>query len=82
MTPILTSISFGDADHGAVTLLPPTGSYSSASTWLTADGGRTWQSFTALGSAPGVVIFDSPRHAVAEPFAPGSRMVTDDGGRT
>jgi hypothetical protein len=82
-TPILASISFGDADHGAVTLLPPTErNASSESTWLTANGGRTWQSFTALGSAPGAVVFDSPRHAVAEPFAPGSSMVTDDAGRT
>ena len=51
-------------------------------TWLTADGGRTWRSFTALGSASGVVIFDSPRHAVAESSAPGSSVVTDDGGQT
>jgi len=82
-TPILAWISFGDADHGAVALVRPPGSSPSATTsWVTADGGRTWQSFTALGSASSVVIFDSPRHAVAGPAAPGSSMVTDDGGLT
>lgn len=85
-TPILATISFGDADHGAVTLLltrgVSSGVSSPASTWLTADGGRIWQRFNVPGSTSAVVIFDSPRHAVAESSPPGTSIVTDDGGRT
>jgi photosystem II stability/assembly factor-like uncharacterized protein len=72
----LSSASFGDADHGAVTVLArPRG----GGTYLTADGGRTWTPSTEEN-----VLFSDPRHAIAT-ARPGSAhylRVTADGGRT
>jgi hypothetical protein len=78
--PILNSISFGDADHGAVTLFGPMTGTGLSSTWLTSDGSRTWWRLP-MTVGPVSLIFDTPRHAVALASGGGS-MLTDDGGRS
>lgn len=70
----LASASFGDAEHGAVTVL----ARRHGGTYLTADGGRTWRASTVEN-----VVFSDPRHAIA--IRPGSaprRVLTSDAGRT
>jgi photosystem II stability/assembly factor-like uncharacterized protein len=82
---LLGAASFGDADHGSVTMLElgpdrpgPPKEYSS--TWLTSNGGRTWQRLGASQAAPITVTFVGPTRAFA--LSPTVFRSTQDGGRT
>jgi len=72
----LTNASFGDAQHGVVSMMGD-GRYA---TYLTADGGRTWRT---LWTQPGVTAFlDRTRAFSVDLGVAKSFGVTDDAGRT
>jgi len=72
----LSSASFGDAQHGAVNVYAG-GRFS---TFLTADGGRTWR---PAPTPAAITTFLDRDHAVAVDLGPGSRFgISDDAGRT
>jgi photosystem II stability/assembly factor-like uncharacterized protein len=81
-------LSFGDARHGAVTLIDrspyPAAQAAPPTAWLTADGGRTWRRYAAATTGLPIVRFDAPLHAVAAADVGTTTAfeVTDDGGRT
>lgn len=68
-------VSFGDADHGAVTMFGR-----SKGTFVTADGGRTW---TPRGTELSYVTFLDPDHVASVGLGPQGRFETSaDAGRT
>jgi photosystem II stability/assembly factor-like uncharacterized protein len=72
----LTSVSFGDGDHGAATLSGP----GSTSTYLTSDGGRTWR--RAWAGARTVQFLDRDHAVTVDPGGLEGFETSGDGGRT
>src|SRR5262249_52787323 len=69
-------VSFGDAGHGSVTMARGT----ATTTFLTADGGRTWR--PAFGEPSGI-SFVGRAHAVTVDLGSRGRLeISDDAGRT
>ena len=81
--PTLGSVSFGDAQHGAVQILGTSSSH--CRTYITEDGGRTWKPVSESKSLLTTAIFLDRRTLLVQEIRPDARpslRTSQDGGRT
>ena len=84
-TPVFFSVSFGDAEHGAVQVFSQTSQPNRPPPiYLTSDGGRTWRPIARRAYPITAVTFVGQRRMLAEEAAGGTPAlsISDDDGRT